>query len=78
MILVEEYENDFVKGDLKFNLKPKYVLSYYEGTYQGIEFEIVDGDGVYPTIGWMDDNSKFELLSELEDEIIRNFIKEKY
>lgn len=78
MILVEEYENDFVKGDLKFNLTPKFIYSYYEGNYKGICFEIKDGNGEYPEINWLEDASKFTNLIEIEDEIIKDFIIVKY
>ena len=77
MILVEEYQSDFEKGSLSFNLKPKYILSYYEGKYQDVEFEIIDGEGIYPTINWLEE-SNFEDLKEIEDGIIKEFIKQKY
>ena len=77
MILVEEYQSDFEKGNLSFNLKPKYILSYYEGKYQDVEFEIIDGEGIYPTINWLEE-SNFEDLKEIEDGIIKEFIKQKY
>lgn len=75
MILVEEYQSDFQEGKLRLDLKPKYTLHYYEGFYDNAHFEIVDGDGVYPTIQWLDDTSKFEPLTETEDKIIKQFIK---
>lgn len=79
MILVEQYQSDFEKGNLSFNLKPKYILSYYEGKYENIEFEIVDGDGIYPTIQWVE-NFKFANpdIKEIEEGIIKEFIKQKY
>lgn len=79
MILVEEYQNDFEKGSLSFNLKPKYSLSYYEGSYGNVEFEIVDGDGIYPTIQWIEEfNFINPDIKEIEDGIIKEFIKQKY
>lgn len=74
MILVEEYQNDFQEGKLRLDLKPKYTLHYYEGFYDNVHFEIVDVDGVYPTIQWLEENTWVD-LKEKEDMIIKQFIK---
>ena len=74
MILVEEYDNDFVKDDLVINLKPIDVYSIYEGSYKKVTFEIKVGKYEYPEINWLESYKTLdEDIHELEKSISTYF-----
>ena len=77
MILVEEYDNDYVKEDLVIDLKPIDVYTIYKGSYKKIKFEIKVGKFQYPKINWLENYKVLNKdICELEKSIIVDFIEQ--